>query len=777
MRIENKNTLENALSSGINLFLGSGFSLLAKDAQGNYLPTGDGLKTELSKKFSKPEHYSLAQLSTILEKSTSKQEFIDYLKSRFTVKHVDAIYANLLNVKIKSISTTNIDDLVFQIYKDSTKFFINDQFIDGATTDPRGINYLPLHGSVAHPDSRFVFDVGSLASIYNDAPRVWRILANQLETYPTLFWGYSFSDNSVLQTLLSQQTFRDAKKDMWVLLRHEEEQYSEYYQSLGFNIIISDTKGFLEYLSSINTSKEYKDVEKERFELLKPYMIPKNLRDVSLQRPIKDFFGGSSPKWCDILSGQLYKTHYVPLIINSIYDKTKNTIIIGAPVSGKTTAMMLAARECQIKGFSLYFDSLTAQRAEYIRKLIGNDKAVVYIDNLYDSIDGIEVLDAPNIKIVASERSHNFYIISHLIDENRYNVINVTALNDSDLQGIYNSLPEGIRGEHLKKETNLNVYGHDSLFEFVIRNVSLQNIRERYKGALKHLENDDPDLAEFLVLCAYMHMCHVPLSSENAYDYFNGVFDYNDVFVLRDDAEGIVKDYIPADDIGYADMDYYYPRSLYIAGVIIDSCSSKLLSKVLMGVLNNISPIRVCDYKTFHRYAFDKNIALKAFENWEDGEEFYEKAFLYDKSNPYVLQQGALYLSQKKQYDNAFAWIDRAMNLTDDRFFSIRNSHAVILFNANIDKEDDSVRGQLDKSMDILEKCMTADARKRFHAYTYAKQALRYHGRFSDEKSAQYLHIAQSWLQDVLKKDYGDDDTRDLMNKVKDAIEHFAELK
>ena len=774
MEIENRNTLEKALSSGINLFLGSGFSLLAKDAQGALLPTGSSLKMELSKKFSKPDFFSLPELSTILEKSTLRQEYLNYLRERFTVKSIDPLYLNLLRIRIKNISTTNIDDLVFQIYKDSTEYFLNDQFVDGTTTDSRGINYLPLHGSVVHPDSRFVFDVESLASIYDDAPRVWRILANQLETYPTLFWGYSFNDNSVLQTLLSQQTFRNAKKDMWILLRNEEKQYSEYYQSLGFNIIISDTKGFLEFLFNINTSKDSLDVEKERLELLKPYMIPKNLRDVSVQRPIKDFFGGSSPKWCDILSGQLYKTHYISLIVNSIYDNNKNTIIIGAPVSGKTTAMMLASRECQANVLSLYFDSLTTQRAEYIRKLIGTDKAIIYIDNLYDSMDGITVLDVPNIKIVASERSHNFYIISHLIDENRYNIINVTTLNDNDLQGIYSSLPESIRGGYLKKETNLDVYGNDSLFEFVIRNVSLQNIKDRYKSALKHLESNDPDLAEFLVLCAYMHMCHVPLSSENAYDYFNGKFDFNDVFNLRDDAEGIVKDYIPAEGIGYADMDYYYPRSLYIAEVIIDSCSSKLLSKVLMGVLNNISPIRICDYKTFHRYAFDKNIALKAFYNWEDGEEFYEKAFLYDRSNPYVLQQGALYLSQMGQYDSAFAWIDKAINMTDDKHFSIRNSHAVILFNANIDKDGDSVRGQLDTSMKILEKCMTADARKRFHAYTFARQALRYHGRFSDQTSAQYLYTAKSWLQSVLKKDYGDDDTRNLLNKVEEAIEHLS---
>ena len=34
----------------------------------------------------------------------------------------------------------------------------------------------------------------------------------------------------------------------------------------------------------------------------------------------------------------------------------------------------------------------------------------------------------------------------------------------------------------------------------------------------------------------------------------------------------------------------------------------------------------------------------------------YERAFLYDFKNPYVLQQGALYLSMKKKYHDAVSW-------------------------------------------------------------------------------------------------------------------------
>ena len=46
--IENENNFRSALSKGINLFLGAGFSVLAKNKDGSHLPLGEGLKDELS---------------------------------------------------------------------------------------------------------------------------------------------------------------------------------------------------------------------------------------------------------------------------------------------------------------------------------------------------------------------------------------------------------------------------------------------------------------------------------------------------------------------------------------------------------------------------------------------------------------------------------------------------------------------------------------------------------------------------------------------------------
>jgi len=108
--------------------------------------------------------------------------------------------------------------------------------------------------------------------------------------------------------------------------------------------------------------------------------------------------------------------------------------------------------------------------------------------------------------------------------------------------------------------------------------------------------------------------------------------------------------------------------------------------------------------------------------------------------------------------------------MTDDKYFSIRNSHAIILFNANIEKNDGNVREQLDKSMQILEKCMNADSRKRFHALIYANQAIQYYGRFNDEKAVSYLKTAHGWLDNIVKSNTWDDESEKALAKLNEMI-------
>lgn len=769
LTIDNENLFKQAITDGVNLFVGAGFSLLAKDADGKQLPLGGELNEELRTHFGKNSILPLPQLCTILEKS-NKEAFHNYLKNRFSVKYIDTRYYFINKLNIKNIFTTNIDNLIPRIIENGSKY-INDQIANGPSNDENAVNYTPLHGNVERNDSQYVFDVSSIANVHNETPRIWSCLSLSMETFPTIFLGYSFNDSSVIQTLTSRQTFGNAQKPKWILLLDSAPDYIEYYESLGFNIIRGDIASLLEYFGKIEYEVNDENKSDSIDMMLKMNIVPHSIYEIDRHRPIKDFYTGSSPIWSDILDNQIYKTHHLPNILDSIYSSKRGTIIIGAPVTGKSTLMMQAANEIKNLGTKLHFESISENKAIFLKKIIGDQKVVIFIDDIYESVEALPILDQNNIKIVGAERSHNYSIISHLIDKNKYNIINVTSLTDKDTQGIYDSLPESIRGNILRREEELGEYGKDTLFEFVIRNIKGPSIKERYAQAIKQIEINDPDLAEFLVLCAYMHSCRIPLSSEMAHAYFDGYYNYDDIFEMQDDAKDIIHEYIPkSNDDEYKEMAYYYPRSRYIADVIKNSCSRELLKSVISTVIEKIPSYIICNYKTFRKYAFDKIIAERAFDDWHEGKEYYENAFIYDRRNPYVLQQGALYLAGKNRYEEAFSWIDKAISLTDDKYFSIRNTHAIILFNANIRKNGANVRNELDASMKILEKCMRADSRKRFHAHTYGRQAIEYHNRFHDEYSVKYLNQALQWLNDEIDQSAWDHETRRIKEKIMDIL-------
>ena len=86
---------------------------------------------------------------------------------------------------------------------------------------------------------------------------------------------------------------------------------------------------------------------------------------------------------------------------------------------------------------------------------------------------------------------------------------------------------------------------------------------------------------------------------------------------------------------------------------------------------------------------------------------------------------------------------------TNDKYFSIRNSHAIILFDANYDLLlNEMVEKQLDRSMEILHKCYNDDSRKIFHAIVYADQAERYYMKTNSSKTIRYLQQAMTWLNE-----------------------------
>lgn len=768
-RIDYKDSLIHAMKTGINLFTGAGFSIKAYDKNGKCLPDGKSLLTELQSLLG-PGINDLAKYCSVMERK-KKSELYNYLTNRFTVEKFDDFYLNLNLINIKGVYTTNIDNLVPRIIAKSQDRYLHEQSNNGDCTDSKGINYLPLHGYVKYPDKGYVFSVEMIANIYNQAPKIWNYLSSAVERYPTLFIGYQLNDTGVINSILAQRTFDNAKKDMWIVLYKPTDEEVEYFQEIGFNIIISDTEELLKEIPNLSNWNINKKSQRSTLEnLLSKNVIPKDDRGL-VQRPIEKFYCGMAPEWSDIIRNVIPRLSFYKDVENSLHSPDKHTIIIGAPITGKTTLAMQVGYQINFDGTKLMFNSLNMERAEYIAKLIDKSKALIIVENFTDDIDAFLLLkNLPNVKLLGIDRGHNFTIVNHKINTRDFDIINVTELKQTDIQNIINAIPEGIRRSEAEIKKN-RFDANDSIFEFVIRHVKGQTIRERYRDFIKKLEDENRDLAEFLVLCAYMNRARVPLSMEVAYSYFSDK-TYQEVIDMRNQ----LADFLQEDDsefLAEREIDGYRPRSSIISDAILRFTNNETLADVMWNVINNVYYINICNYRTFHKWAFDKDIIIQAFPNWQDGKRFLEEAFLYDNENPYVLQQGALYLSAKRQYTDAFDWIDRAKTMTDDRYFSIRNSHAIILFDANYDIYTKDAEILLDQSMDILHKCYTNDNRRTFHAKTYASQALRYFKKYHNGLAITYLEQAKIWLSDEIHSSPWAFELKSLQRKVNDILNNI----
>lgn len=91
-------------------------------------------------------------------KCNKKDELIEFLKTRFTTINYNNEYDALERVNIKSIFTTNIDDLTYRIYENSNNYYLNDIAIRGPSINDRNaIDYIALHGCVRYEDGNFDF--------------------------------------------------------------------------------------------------------------------------------------------------------------------------------------------------------------------------------------------------------------------------------------------------------------------------------------------------------------------------------------------------------------------------------------------------------------------------------------------------------------------------------------------------------------------------------------------------------------------------------------------
>lgn len=759
LRIENESSLKAALRKDVNIFVGAGFSVLAKDKTGKNLPTGAELVEELCNKFGQPSLASQAlPLVSQIIKSKDRAKFNDHLKERFKVGEYDDRYNCISTLGISRVFTTNIDDLFSKIYSISSNKYLNDLILQGATfRDSAAVEYLPLHGSISYPDPDFTFTPIEIATAFANNPTQFQYLVSCLNKSPTVFLGYSLQDAGALQSLNATFTNGTQEKPRWIQLRESDDAAEAYFKTLGFNIIIGDTDSILDFFCSqaknISASPALQN-QKLSQASFGSGKIP-TLQEAAV-RPITDFFKGHAPVWHDILARRIYITKSYRTILDHI-DADRNVLITGIPVSGKSTLLMQAAAYCDTHKVKLFEDVITPEKAEAIQRISsGKGDVLLFIDNVGDSVDALNILaSSRNIQVVAADRSVNIGFGSHRFNSRNFVNVDCSDLDDSDFPKIYESIPPAIRNEKMEMPEVEADY-RPSAFEFIEKNVNGQKISDRYRDVLRKLRSDQIETHDLFVMICYVFSCHAPVSFDVVSRFIGASGDWKQVYKITEKLGRLLSE-IDSSDSQFFDLDdsqdYFTPRSNLVSETVVQMCRNEDFRRIYLRFHSSVPRLFIPRYSNFRRYGYRSGFVDRVFQDWREGEDFYLRSYSEDKSY-FLKQQLAIFLGSRKQFEIAFKYIDEALTESRSKNPNIRHTHARLLFDANIDKAavDPTLKGHLIKSMEILEACHEYDQRQTNHALRFAEQSIKYSSVFPGPDADEYKSKAKRWLKEEVEK-------------------------
>lgn len=757
---------KNALNNGLNLFCGAGFSVCAKDGDGNGLPVGAMLLEELKEHFPTIKDYDSLPWACTKLVGSDKESFHAFLRRRFKVGDYDQRYAVLASLPIRNIYTTNIDDLLPKLYQssDAAIELVDRSLVGAGYKEPSGsmVGYHPLHGSVTHPNEDFVFGAEEIASAFSSRGEIgfsWRALEHDAKEHPILFWGWNFADAGPIKAMFADQRAKHDNPNRWALLHDAKPQTIDVLESLGFNIILGGTNEMLEYLWRF-VSEEFAPPRSgfENVDSLRKYWIPVN-DDNLPSHHLEEFFVELSPSWSHVYSGDVPKTTCLRKASNAIATG-KDVFVIGIRGSGKTTLLMQVAISYESRVPIHYMVAPSVAEARLYLKKVGSGSSLLLVDDCFrDTNAVIELLSARNVQTVFFSRDSSYEGQYHKLRRFSYELVDVSLIQRTDGQAIINSIPTGVR----YRNANLNRFEKDPTIPAVL-STSMHSTNFKF---LQKFYEEDADAARVFLMIVYVHYCGTPCSFDMVYSFLgDDRYTWNEMLEIVGRIGGLVSDcsdgVLARYDAYQGLQDYYECRSRVFAERLVETIplptrkredlswygeDNKLLAKVLMDFCLRVMPYKICSYDAFKRRAYDSDFACRAFPKMEDGAAFYEVCLERDESE-YVYQQAALYFAKLGNFRKAFEWVDRAYNLARFNRFSIDATRAQISFDANIQVDE----SQALRALDILRSCCTRDQRKETHFLAYATRCLRFCERYPDADLEGHLESALRFVEEGLSE-------------------------
>lgn len=775
---------------GLNLYLGAGFSTYAYNGAGESLPLGNDINDRLIKLFSLDENRNFNLSKTCQKIKKDNADMLEkVLKETYTVKSFDREYISITRLPIKNIVTINIDNLLEKVYDDpESSVNLSDSAIYGSLEKEKVVNLYKLHGSVTYPfGTKMSFTEKELTDLFIRDKGLFETVSFKLSVSPTIFWGTSLYDNNTLELICNSESYAKSAMQKWIVVYPDakNKEFIEDFEDLGFNIIEADTKELIQYLkvqSFARGTDIKKYVYREYREKFPSNFVCNELKRSGVRRPVVDFFAGAEPQISDIMSNNVSRVSYFNNALETILSGNI-TLITGIPGCGKSTLLMQLAFSNELSGRKFWFNNIIKQEAERLLKLVEkDDNVIVFIDNLYNNIDALQVLKSKgNIRLVVAERALNFEYVKRFLNISSDRILDISNLNSGDIQMVCKSMNRSSADAIDLIRENENISLLEIVF-FVATNAVIQDRIRRYISDLLKFKDESLkiNLLELFTLVNYTSYCGIPCSMDMMYFYFSDKIDsYTDILYALEKMNKIIVE-SSEDSVYEQDQNYMILRSKLFSEKSLSLIDNNMIAQVLNGFLDRVSTQIIYRYDIFKRRAYDADLTKRAFDV-ESGIKFYKKILEINQS-PYIRHQYALFLQRKNLYDAAWKQIDQAYTESRKKIFSIANTHAIIMFEKNINNKTNNenelvlLKSTIDKSFSTLEYCITQDVRVNYHVLTYSRHAIRYYERFGiDEYTEQYIDSALNQLDIILTS--GEYIFRGTLRELKNLQKELSEIK
>ena len=733
--------------NGVNFLTGAGFSIYAKNKYNIELYIGstliDKLKTEILHKCTNitdvqkdlvNDSNNLSEICTFLKED---KVIIDrWLLDLYTISDYNECYDILPKIKIKHIITTNIDNLLEVVYR-NTNIEIENSMVSRIPEGKNRIQYYKIHGDIKNfndSNGTFVFSIGEIDvnhSIKEDHFNLLRQKVIFQKQSPLVIIGNSISDSTVRQQLF---TILDQSKELCPVYYIDNNikncsKIKELYKNFNITTYCMDTKEFLLEIA------KYQPKQRQKNDSIlatgSEYSLTNILKKEKLRTKgstIKDIYLGTQLLSFEQVT-KFVQTEYLNKSTNHIMG-SKNLIITGFPCSGKTYLLKQIAMELQ---------NQYNQQVYYIdgSEYIGEKEFKLLVIDIKDKRDVIVLIDSITL-------CENFPILQ-ILSENKIR----WCVADLWQSWGSNHLSKDFRGvelETISKLSQNDQIKYRKFLEIITPHKNdrrISNIKTIYDGVktfifpvykksiTEFLTRLDDSSLKILVGIMYMTLCKTKFN-EDLIIRILGEYNQEKVKDIHNKL-AIVVDYMESNNMGYYQ---FYQNDTIVAQQFFGIISQEYIKiqDEIISTLNKTSPMRISNYKAFSRQC-RKSETLIALFNWN-----YLKAEKHiqnlitsssDKiQNAHTHHQYAIYLnvllSKESSFqsipgikktekmdigqitDKCIKYITRAYEIAPYDF-SIKNTYARLIFDINYEELQDNTKFKIRKlfeCVDILKACI-----------------------------------------------------------------------